>query len=223
MGMAATAATPWIFLGILQTPTVPLSMPSPARELAAQKIQFKKEQEALFCDLLEVLDGLDQACGHWQRLEAEHQQTLTASEVRSGIRSRPSPGLRGWLRGIWQAIRGRSPAPVPDETPQRILKQTLGEVLATGRSGTEVLQRSLLGVLQKRDIAPLSVVGQPFDPMTMVAVGREESPHIASPVVAQEVIRGYTWGDRMLREAQVIVAVPTASPQSSPTPPEPLE
>jgi molecular chaperone GrpE len=40
----------------------------------------------------------------------------------------------------------------------------------------------------------------------MYAVGREESASVPENTVIQEVVRGYFWGDQVLREAQVIVA-----------------
>jgi molecular chaperone GrpE len=40
----------------------------------------------------------------------------------------------------------------------------------------------------------------------MYAVGRESRADVAENTVIQEVVRGYLWGDRVLRKAQVIVA-----------------
>ena len=41
----------------------------------------------------------------------------------------------------------------------------------------------------------------------MYAVGRQDSQEVPENTVLQEVVRGYRWRDRILREAQVIVAV----------------
>jgi molecular chaperone GrpE len=46
----------------------------------------------------------------------------------------------------------------------------------------------------------------------MYAVGRQESEEVEENTVVQEVLRGYLWQKKILREAQVIVAVkPSAS------------
>jgi molecular chaperone GrpE len=86
------------------------------------------------------------------------------------------------------------------------------EVLGSAREGIEMIRRSLLDILKQRQVTPLEVVGQPFDPSRMYALGRQEHEEIEENTVVQEVVRGYVWQNRILREAQVMVAVkPTDS------------
>jgi len=46
----------------------------------------------------------------------------------------------------------------------------------------------------------------------MHALGQRVEAHCAPNMVVQEVVRGYRWQDRVLREAQVIVAVAADEP-----------
>ncbi|WP_017712429.1 nucleotide exchange factor GrpE [Prochlorothrix hollandica] len=179
-------------------------MPPSARDLAAQKIQIKKDQERLFRDFLDVLDALDQACNHWQQAEEAHLKTFTAVDVRSP-RSRLT--LKNWLRGVWAALRGRSPHKLHPSPGETALKQQMAEVLTSAKVGTGVIQRSLLAALQRQEVTPLTVLHQPFDPSQMLALGREVRSDVPPNTVIQEVVRGYCWRDRILREAQVRVAV----------------
>lgn len=89
----------------------------------------------------------------------------------------------------------------------QFLNTALNEVVASNRQGLELIRQSLLEVLQQRQITPIPVQGLPFDPQLMYAVGRQATDQWPENTVYQEVLRGYRWGERILREAQVVVAV----------------
>jgi molecular chaperone GrpE len=82
----------------------------------------------------------------------------------------------------------------------------LSEILTSNQQGVELIRRSLLELLRQRRVVPITSMGKPFDSQTMYAVGRESRTDITDNTVIQEVVRGYLWGERILREAQVIVA-----------------
>ncbi|MGB3669974.1 MAG: nucleotide exchange factor GrpE, partial [Phormidesmis sp.] len=157
---------------------------SSPRELASQKIQLRKQQEKLLSDLLTVMDALDRASEHWQQAEQSQTQQI-------------APTL-SWWQQLLQRLAG-STEPVPAES--------LMAVVGSARTGIDMIRETLLGVLTQHQVVPLAAKGQPFDPEEMHALG-QQADAIASPnTVLQEVVRGYRWKDRRLREAQVIVAV----------------
>lgn len=152
--------------------------------LSAQTAQARKEQEALLRELLGVLDTLDQAQAHWQA-------------AASSVETQPAeagPGPMGWLRRLLSPT-----APVADDQLQ--------EVITSGREGIDLIRQTLLEVLRRRQVEPIPTLGQPLDPETMFALDRQPDTTQPAMTVLQEVVRGYRWGDRILREAQVIVAV----------------
>ncbi|MEJ2111445.1 MAG: nucleotide exchange factor GrpE, partial [Acidobacteriota bacterium] len=51
--------------------------------------------------------------------------------------------------------------------------------------------------------------GKPFDPHLHEALSRQEDGECKHDTVIQELRRGYLFKDKLLRPAQVIVAVPT--------------
>ena len=60
---------------------------------------------------------------------------------------------------------------------------------------------------------PFVAVGEPFDPTRHEAVGRVERRDVDDQTVVAEALRGYLLQDRVLRPAQVVVAVhPAAAP-----------
>jgi|GEM_PF-1609655 len=74
--------------------------------------------------------------------------------------------------------------------------------------GYEHLRKHLSQVLQKAGVTCMETIGQPFDPKRHEVVMTNPSLlHPANTVIA-EIKRGYMSGDRVLRHAQVEVAVP---------------
>ncbi|MBD2598577.1 nucleotide exchange factor GrpE [Nostoc spongiaeforme FACHB-130] len=57
---------------------------------------------------------------------------------------------------------------------------------------------------------PSAEHGKLFDSQIMYAVGLEVKTHLAENTVIQEVVKGYLWDEKVLREAQVIVATQIA-------------
>jgi molecular chaperone GrpE (heat shock protein) len=181
------------------------------RELAAQKIQLQKEQERLFKDLLGILDALDHACDHWQTAEQTYQPqsvSIRAAVVptRQSVRQR----FGQWCIQL-QTYFGKQPSHPKTPLTEAKTADSMVEVVGSAREGVEMIRRSLLEVLHQRQVVPLETLGQPFDPEQMYALGRQESDVVAANTIVQEVVRGYLWKDRILREAQVIVSTQATS------------
>ncbi|MDJ0703778.1 MAG: nucleotide exchange factor GrpE [Leptolyngbyaceae cyanobacterium MO_188.B28] len=181
------------------------------RELAAQKVKLQREQERLFQDLLGVMDALDHACDHWRTAEQEHDSALKASASPSAPETTLSLPQRlfQWGQHLLDLI-GIPPKKTTsigtDPTTEDVPIDSMADVLASAREGVELIQKSLLEILSQRQVNPLEAVGKPFDPEQMYALGRQEDEAAAENTVLQEVVRGYRWQNRILREAQVIVA-----------------
>jgi len=157
-----------------------------------------KDQESFLRNLLNVMDALDRALAHWQE-QAALVQTAPPSKLTRGLRN----SLAHWLMRTSHRL---SPPPPPPITSIDLL-----EVLQSDRQGIDLIRQNLLELLQKQQVTPMESMGQPFDARCMFALGRQT--HAAPPgTVIQEVVRGYWWGDRILREAQVIVSAGTANP-----------
>lgn len=75
------------------------------------------------------------------------------------------------------------------------------------REGVELLYRQVLDVLGRMGAEPMDTQGKPFDPHLHEALSRLETSEYEEGTIVQELRRGYMFGDRLLRPAQVIVAV----------------
>jgi molecular chaperone GrpE len=65
--------------------------------------------------------------------------------------------------------------------------------------------RRLDELLARREVRPLSVVGQGFDPRTMHAAELARDPEQPDGRVVGELRKGFMHGDRLLRAAEVVV------------------
>ena len=72
--------------------------------------------------------------------------------------------------------------------------------------GLLAVQRKFLRLLEAQGITPFESVGARFDPALHDAIGTVESDEVESGAVAEELQRGYRWGDDVLRPARVRVA-----------------
>ena len=71
--------------------------------------------------------------------------------------------------------------------------------------GLQLLHRKLLGMLEAQGITPLQSLGETFNPELHDAIGSVESEEVEPGTVAEEMQRGYRWGDDVLRPARVRV------------------
>lgn len=72
--------------------------------------------------------------------------------------------------------------------------------------GLRLTLKQCLSVFSQFGIAPIDSVGKKFDPKFHEAIAEEEKADCESLTVIREHRKGYTFHDRLLRAAQVIVA-----------------
>ena len=73
----------------------------------------------------------------------------------------------------------------------------------------ELIHKQMVDLLRKRGVKPIEALGADFDPNVHQAVVHETSDEHREGEVMQELQRGYTLGDRLLRPAMVKVAKPS--------------
>ena len=83
--------------------------------------------------------------------------------------------------------------------------------------GVSLVLRLFQQKLERYEVKPFEVAGQPFDPRVHEAVSRVESTEVPSGAVAAELQKGYRIGERLLRPALVSVST---GPKSQPKPSE---
>lgn len=71
--------------------------------------------------------------------------------------------------------------------------------------GMEMIYKQLLTELEAIDVKPIEAVGQEFDPEFHNAVMQVESEEYGSGIIAQELQKGYTYRDSVVRHSMVAV------------------
>ncbi|HEY6475475.1 MAG TPA: nucleotide exchange factor GrpE [Polyangia bacterium] len=82
--------------------------------------------------------------------------------------------------------------------------------------GVSLVLRLFQQKLERYEVKPFEVAGQPFDPRVHEAVSRVESADVPSGSVVTELQKGYKVGERLLRPALVSVST-GPKPQSEPS------
>lgn len=102
---------------------------------------------------------------------------------------------------------------------ERGLSVTEGETVESYKKGIELILKQLRDQLASVGVQPIRVMGKMFDPNFHQAVMREESAVLPENEIIEEMQRGYTFKDRLLRPSMVKVAVAPAQPQEEPAAP----
>ena len=76
------------------------------------------------------------------------------------------------------------------------------------QAGVEMIHRQYLDLLRRKGVRPIEPKDKVFDPTLQQAVMTEESDAVAEPEVAEELQRGYTLNEKLLRPSLVKVLVP---------------
>jgi len=88
--------------------------------------------------------------------------------------------------------------------------------LRTVVEGVRIVEREMLRILAKSGVRPMEAVGKKFDPLFHEAVATVEAPPgTADGTVVEELRRGFTIHDRVLRPAHVRVARTAPPPPSA--------
>jgi molecular chaperone GrpE len=75
------------------------------------------------------------------------------------------------------------------------------------REGVMLLYKKLTATLNRLGVKPVEAEGRPFDPHVHEALSREVTSELEDNMVTKELRRGYMYGDRLLRPAQVVVSI----------------
>ena len=74
--------------------------------------------------------------------------------------------------------------------------------------------KELLKIFEKFAVKPIEAQGKPFDPTYHQAMGQEKTDEHTENTVILEFQKGYTYHDRLLRPAMVIVAKPDSDEET---------
>ena len=96
--------------------------------------------------------------------------------------------------------------PVVDNFERGLAAIPEGEKDSAFADGMEKIYRQLVKALEEAGVKPIEAVGQPFNPDFHNAVMHIEDESLGENVVAQELLKGYTYRETVVRHSMVQVA-----------------
>lgn len=157
------------------------------KRAAKKKLKADKKQDALKEKIEELEDRVKRQMAEFENFRKRTDKEKTAM-FETGARSvieKILPVVDNFERGL---------ATVPEEDK--------GTPFA---EGMEMIYKQLLTELEKMEVKPIPAVGEEFDPNFHNAVMQVESEEYESGVIAQELQKGYTYRDSVVRHSMVAV------------------
>ena len=158
------------------------------KKAAKKKLKADKKQDAL----KEKIDELEDRVKR-QMAEFENFRKRTEKEKASMFET----GAKSVIEKI---------LPVVDNFERGLAAVPEAEKGGAFEEGMEKIYKQLMVELEKMDVKPIPAIGEAFNPDFHNAVMQVESEEYESGVVAQELLKGYTYRDSVVRHSMVKVA-----------------
>jgi molecular chaperone GrpE len=141
-----------------------------------------------------------------RQLDEKQDQLLRALAEMENVRRRTQRDRDEYVRYATESLI-RDLIPVLDNLDRALEAARPNAEARSIVDGVTLIQRELMRVLERAGLRRYSALGQPFDPTRHEATARVVSPDKPANTVVSEILPGYMLHDRVLRAAQVAVAV----------------
>ncbi|MCM1134377.1 MAG: nucleotide exchange factor GrpE [Clostridium sp.] len=157
------------------------------KKAAKKKFKIDKKQEALKEKIEELEDKVKRQMAEFDnfRKRTEKEKSAMFEMGAKSVIEKILPVVDNFERGL---------SAIPEEQK--------GDAFA---EGMEMIYKQLLSELEKMEVKPIPAVGEEFDPNFHNAVMQVESEEYESGVIAQELQKGYTYRDSVVRHSMVAV------------------
>ena len=157
------------------------------KKLQKKKAKAEKKQDALKEKVEELEDKVKRQMAEFDnfRKRSEKEKNAMFETGAKSVIEKILPVVDNFERGL---------ATIPEEEK--------GSPFA---EGMEMIYRQLIGELEKMEVKPIPAVGEEFDPALHNAVMQVESDEYESGVIAQELQKGYTYRDSVVRHSMAAV------------------
>lgn len=155
------------------------------KKAARKKFKADKKQDALKEKIDELEDRVKRQMAEFEnfRKRTEREKTAMFETGAKSVIEKILPVVDNFERGL---------AAVPE-----------AEKGGAFAEGMEMIYKQLMGELEKMDVKPIPAVGEEFNPEFHNAVMQVESDEYESGIIAQELQKGYTYRDSVVRHSMV--------------------
>lgn len=157
------------------------------KKAAKKRFKADKKQEALKEKIDELEDRVKRQMAEFEnfRRRSEREKAAMFETGAKSVIEKILPVVDNFERGL---------AAIPEEEK--------GSAFA---EGMEMIYKQLITELEKMEVKPIPAVGEEFNPDFHNAVMQVESDEYESGVIAQELQKGYTYRDSVVRHSMVAV------------------
>lgn len=157
------------------------------KKVLKKKQKADKKQDALKEKIEELEDRVKRQMAEFEnfRKRTEREKTAMFETGAKSVIEKILPVVDNFERGL---------ASIPEE-----------EKNSPFAEGMEMIYKQLMTELEKMEVKPIPAVGEEFNPEFHNAVMQVESDEFESGVVAQELQKGYTYRDSVVRHSMVAV------------------
>ncbi|MCM1089187.1 MAG: nucleotide exchange factor GrpE [Muribaculaceae bacterium] len=158
-----------------------------SRKEKKKKEKADKKQDALKEKITDLEDRVKRQMAEFDnfRKRTEKEKTAMFETGAKSVIEKILPVVDNFERGL---------AAIPEEEKGGAFAQ-----------GMEMIYKQLLTELESIDVKPIEALGKEFDPEFHNAVMQVESDEYESGVIAQELQKGYTYRDSVVRHSMVAV------------------
>ena len=158
-----------------------------SRKEKKKREKADKKQDALKEKIEELEDRVKRQMAEFDnfRKRSEKEKTMMFETGAKSVIEKILPVVDNFERGL---------ASVPEEQKTDGFAQ-----------GMEMIYKQLMTELEKMEVKPIPAVGEDFNPDFHKAVMQVESEEYESGVIAQELQKGYTYRDGVVRHSMVAV------------------
>jgi len=96
--------------------------------------------------------------------------------------------------------------PVLDDMERALDHAKQSKEIGSLLEGTELIQKKMIGILEKQGLEPLLAEGEEFNPDNHDALMQIENENVESGKIIEEHLKGYILNGKVVRHSQVIVA-----------------
>lgn len=157
------------------------------KRAAKKKLKADKKQDALKEKIEELEDRVKRQMAEFEnfRKRTEKEKSAMFETGAKSVIEKILPVVDNFERGLAAIPEGDKGSPFAE--------------------GMEMIYKQLLTELEKMEVKPIPAVGEEFDPNFHNAVMQVESGEYESGVIAQELQKGYTYRDSVVRHSMVAV------------------
>ena len=152
-----------------------------------KKEKVDKKQETLKVKIEELEDRVKRQMAEFEnfRKRTEKEKTMMFETGAKSVIEKILPVVDNFERGL---------AAIPEDEKGGAFAQ-----------GMEMIYKQLMTELENMEVKPIPAVGEEFNPDFHNAVMQVESEELESGVIAQELQKGYTYRDSVVRHSMVAV------------------